>query len=194
VSSRLEVVAGPIFSGKTEELIRRIKRELIARRNVLVIKPFVDFRTADFIASRAIDAEGKPFIVERYPASIIHDNADLRRALLASYDMLAVSEAQFFGPEFPLAIEALLHERMHDDLIVVAEGLDLDYRKLPFGAMPALLAMADDVRKLDAICMKCHCKGARFTQRIRGTSATVQVGDAGDYEVRCRTCHYVFSE
>ncbi len=191
--STLEVIVGPMFAGKTEELIRRIKRELIAHRNVQVIKPADDDRTKDYIASRALNTERKSYETERYSAIIITTEEDLERALEENADMIAFSEGQFLPSWVPKCIRRLLHERVEDELIVVVEGLDLDYKLEPFGPMPEFLAMADSVQKLDAICMKCHRKGARFTQRVSGTLDTVQTGDINSYEVRCRKCHTVFT-
>lgn len=191
--STLEVIVGPMFAGKTEELIRRIKRELIAHRKVRVIKPIEDTRTEAFIASRALDATGTSVIVERYEAFVIATEDDLERALEESADMIAFSEGQFLPAWVPARIRRLLHERVEDELIVVVEGLDLNYRLEPFGPMPEFLAMADSVLKLDAICMKCHRKGARFTQRVRGSLEVLQPGDRGSYEVRCRKCHTIFT-
>lgn len=194
MSSRLEVIAGPMFAGKTEELIRRTKREQYAHRSVVVIKPYIDTRTESFIASRAVDAHGNSIIVERFEATVTHSAQEIQAACSPSVQTVVVDEAQFFGNELPYIIGTVLSARKDEDFLVIVSGLDLDYALRPFGPMPLLLAMADEVIKLDAICMRCHARGARFTQRIRGTSATVQVGDLGDYQVRCRRCHYIFTE
>jgi thymidine kinase len=182
-----------MFAGKTEELIRRIKREHIAKRQVTIIKPIEDTRTEAFIASRALDKTGTSVIVERYDALIVADEFDLERALRTNADMIAFNEGQFLPEWVPRRVRQLLRERVEDELIVVVEGLDLDYRLNPFGPMPEFLAMADSVLKLDAICMNCHRKGARFTQRVKGSLKTIQPGDRGSYEVRCRKCHTIFT-
>jgi thymidine kinase len=201
VPARMKAIVGPMFSGKTEEVIRQIKREQYAQRSVHIIKPHVDTRTEAFIASRKIDRDGTAQIVEQYPATVIHNIEELRRELWRGnaefripgplYKTLAIDEAQFFGLELPELLTKLMAEQAHSDFTVIVAGLDLTWALQPFGCMPQLLAMADEVTKLDAICMKCRKPGGRFTMRIRGTNADVQVGDTGDYEVRCRTCHEI---
>lgn len=190
--SRLEVIAGPMFSGKSEELLRRLKREQFAQRHMLVIKPQIDTRTEAFIASREIDNRGHERLTARWPAIVTATDTDLADLASLRFDTLAIDEAQFFKPEtFLSAIATLLEKHRCEDFLIIAAGLDLDYRLLPFGAMPGLLAIADDTLKLTAICMRCHARGARFTQRIHGTDAVNQVGGFGDYEVRCRSCHTI---
>lgn len=190
MSSQMLAVVGPMFAGKSEELLRLIKREKIARRKVLVIKPYVDTRTEAFIASRAIDESGGTRIVESCPALVIHDDAELWAAVKQDFDTLVIDEAQFFQtPGFMSVIKWLLVEKDAKDLLVIVAGLDTDYRMEPFGPMPQLQAIAANVTRLAAICMKCFSRGARLTQRIRGTEEQVQVGDSGDYEVRCLACH-----
>lgn len=196
--ARLEVIVGPMFAGKTEELIRRLKRERFAKRTVQVIKPYFDDRTQDFIASRAIGEDGRVHIVEKIPALVVHNSQEMDDALrgisVPLADTIAIDEGQFGDDSLPLMIGQDLRERKAEDHIVIVSGLDLDYAMHPYGPMPPIMALADEVTKLTAICMKCHARGARFTQRLRGTTEQNQTGDFGDYEVRCIGCHYVFGE
>lgn len=194
--ARLEVIAGPMFSGKSEELIRRLKREAFAKRAVHALKPHVDTRTGikASIAARAVGTDGESRIVQEYDAVAPIGPDGLRYELGLPFDTFAFDEGQFFPKDLAPAIGELLTRRKADNVLVLVAGLDLDYRLRPFGPMPNLMAMADSVTKLDAVCMKCHQHGARFTQRITGSTDQVQVGDVGSYEVRCRKCHYIFGE
>ncbi len=187
--ARLEVITGPMFSGKTEELIRRIKREQYAHRTVQVLKPVVDTRTTDYIAARAI-LNGKHEVVQRMPAIVIRTPQDLKQALSTRYDLLVIDEGQFMDVQSPTAIEQYLHRYQAESLRVIISGLDLDYRREPFGPMPLFLAMADDITKLSGVCMQCGSPEGRFTQRMSGGSKQILVGSE-NYQVRCRACHTI---
>lgn len=189
MSSRLEVICGPMFSGKSEELIRRINRERIARREVLVIKPYVDTRTENFIASRAVNDQGESYITDKIEAHVLKTCGEIWNLLKSHHQTLAIDEAQFCGEGLPSVVRTLLHERSHEEFAIMVSGLDTDFAHRPFGPMGTLLAMADDITKLTAICMKCFAREARLTQRIGGNRQQVQVGDRRDYEVRCRQCY-----
>lgn len=178
---RLEVICGPMFSGKSEELIRRLTRAEIANKRVIAFKPSIDNRYNVWkISSHA----GSTF-----DAQVI---ASMRE--VASWDderdVVAFDEAQFFEPE--LIIEACIALVERGRLVIVA-GLDKTYRGEPFGAMPTLLALADDVTKLTAVCHKCG-EDATMTQRLIDdqpapfSGETVQVGGLDTYEARCRAC------
>lgn len=193
MSSRLEVIAGSMFSGKTEELIRRVKRAEWARKPVLLIKPESDTR-ANCIRARSI-VDGQVICTDSMPA---HEVAAFEDVLMLMErfrpSVLGMDEAQFFEPWIVDAVQFLLQGHRSDDLRIIASGLDLTYAREPFGSMPRLLAIADEVTKLTGVCMKCGADGARFTQRTAGGTSTVQVGDADSYEVRCRSCHYIFGQ
>ena len=179
----IEVVAGPMFSGKSEELIRRVTRAMIARQRVQVFKPAVDDRyDAVAVASHA----GRTL-----QAEAVDDVAAVRARLDSGTRVVAVDEAQFFDRD----LVALALELADRGTRVIVAGLDLDFRGAPFGPMPELLAQAEVVEKLTAIC---HCgKAATRTQRlIAGMPAheddpVILVGAAESYEPRCRSCHVV---
>lgn len=183
---RVETIVGPMFSGKSEELIRRVNRALIARQEVQVFKPAMDDRyDRDSVASHAGN---------RLQAQPVEGLAAVRAALDDGVRVVAFDECQFFGDEVvDLALELADRGKR-----VIAAGLDLDFRGEPFGPMPQLLAHAELVEKLTAIC---HCgRQATRTQRlIGGTPAhyddpVILVGAAERYEPRCRECHVVLRE
>ena len=179
----IEVVAGPMFSGKSEELIRRVTRAMIARQSVQVFKPLIDDRyDAVAVASHA----GRTLRAEA-----VADVADLRVRLDPITRVIAVDEAQFFDASLvDLALELADRGRR-----VIVAGLDLDFRGVPFGPMPALLAHAEIVEKLTAIC-RCGKAATRTQRLIAGQPAheddpVILVGAAEAYEPRCRSCHVV---
>lgn len=179
----IEVVAGPMFSGKSEELIRRVTRAMIARQPVQVFKPLIDDRyDAIAVASHA----GRTLRAEA-----VADAGDLRVRIDPITRVVAIDEAQFFGDGLvELALELADRGRR-----VIVAGLDLDFRGVPFGPMPELLAQAEIVEKLTAIC-RCG-KAATRTQRLIGghpaheDDPVILVGAAEAYEPRCRACHVV---
>jgi thymidine kinase len=179
----IEVVAGPMFSGKSEELIRRVTRASIARQEVQVFKPAIDDRyDAVAVASHA----GRTL-----HAHAVADVAALRAAIDETTRVVAVDEGQFFDAGLvPLAVE--LADR---GLRVIVAGLDLDFRGEPFGPMPELLARAEVVEKLSAICF-CGKAATRTQRLIAGEPAherdpVILVGAAESYEPRCREHHVV---
>jgi len=175
---RIEVVVGPMFSGKSEELIRRLKRARIARQRVACFKPDIDLRyhrTA--IASHSS---------QTHDAETITNVADLRRILnrqMPEIEVVGIDEAQFLDD----AIVQLAGELVHLGKRVVVAGLDTTFTGEPFGPIPALMAIADEVTKLSAVCMVCGAP-AVHTQRLGASRELVVVGAAGVYEARCRTC------
>jgi thymidine kinase len=179
----IEVIAGPMFSGKSEELIRRVTRAMIAKQQVQVFKPLIDDRyDAVAVASHA----GRTLRAE----AVAH-TADLRVRLDPTTRVIAVDEGQFFDDDLiDLAQEAADRGRR-----VIVAGLDLDFRARPFGPIPELLAQAEIVEKLSAICA-CG-KAATRTQRLIGgrpaheDDPVILVGAAEAYEPRCRRCHVV---
>ena len=177
----LEVVCGPMFSGKSEELIRRLRRAEIAGQRVLIVKPRIDDRyDIGHVVSHA-GATMRAVAISR-PEDV--------PGLVEGYDVVGVDEVQFFGPEIVLAIDALVERGMR----VVASGLDQDFRGLPFGSMPELLCRAELVDKLQAVCHRCGGP-ATMTQRLvdgdpaPADGATIVVGALEQYEARCRACH-----
>ena len=175
---RMEVITGPMFSGKSEELIRRLKRAQIARLRVACFKPDVDLRyQRGAIASHSaqrIDAQAVPD-VERLRASLF--------PAMETIDVIGIDEAQFFDD----ALVALAMELVHAGKRVGLAGLDTTFAGEPFAPLPALMAIADDVTKLSAVCMLCGAP-AIHTQRLGTNQQLVVVGAAGVYEARCRAC------
>lgn len=180
----LTVITGSMFSGKTEELIRRIRRALYARRSVQVFKHALDTRS-DLTEIRSHN--GVP-----HEALAVSTAEELLEAVDAGTDVVAIEEAQFFGEGIVEACRRLA-DSGHQ---VIAAGLDMDFRGRPFGPMPALLAEADEVVKLRAICARCGRDASRSQRLIDGEPApasapTILVGAQESYEARCRHCHEV---
>jgi thymidine kinase len=164
-----------MFSGKTEELIRRLKRARIARQRVRIFKPAVDKRyAADAVVSHD---EVRLACTSLLDAQAILD-------VVTDEEVVGIDEAQFFGPEL-IEVASTLARR---GVRVILAGLDMDYRARPFGPMPGLLAIAEDVTKLSAVCMQCG-GGAHYSYRLEGGEATVEVGGGEAYEPRCRRCY-----
>ena len=175
---RIEVITGPMFSGKSEELIRRLKRAQIAKRRVLCFKPDLDaryHRTA--IASHSLNT---------IDATAVANVAALKAVLFPQIDqieVIGVDEAQFFDPSLvPLSLEL-----MHLGKRVILAGLDTTFAGEPFPPIPDLLAIADEIVKLSAVCMQCGAP-AVHTQRLGPSQSRVLIGAAGLYEARCRAC------
>jgi len=177
----LEVVCGPMFSGKSEELIRRLRRAEIAGQRVLIVKPQIDDR---FDIGHVVSHAGA-----KMRAVAVSNPADIP-GLVEGYAVVGVDEVQFFGPEIVYVIDTLVERGMR----VVASGLDQDFRGRPFGALPELLCRAELVDKLQAVCHRCGGP-ATMTQRLvdghpaPADGATIVVGALEQYEARCRTCH-----
>ena len=176
IPGRIEVITGPMFSGKSEELIRRLKRARIARQRVACYKPDIDLRyhrTA--IASHSS---------QTHEACTVTNVEHLKAALfpqLQEVDVIGIDEAQFFDASIiPLAVELV-----HLGKRILIAGLDTTFANEPFGPVPALMALADKVTKLSAVCMVCG-QPAIHTQRLGASQELVVVGAAGLYEARCR--------
>jgi thymidine kinase len=171
----IEVVCGPMFSGKSEELIRRLRRAEIARQRVQIFKPGIDQRYSDdHIVSHS---------ELRIRSVSVKDAHELEARLDPRTEVIGIDEAQFLGEEIiPLAVRlADLGKR------ILIAGLDTDYLGRPFHPMPELLAVADEITKTLAICMQCG-NPAKHTQRLIASEELVVVGAAGMYEARCRRC------
>ena len=181
----ITVVCGSMFAGKSEELIRQARRALVAKRKVQVFKPSVDDR---FDPDMVVTHMGVKHLA--VPVSGV---ADLRSRIAEDTDLVMIEEAQFFDP----SIVALSVELADKGREVVLTGLDQDFRRQPFGPMPALLAVADEVVKLRAICVKCG-QPASHTQRLvdgkpaKWNDELVLIGAQEKYEARCRRCHRVY--
>ncbi len=176
----VEVICGSMFSGKTEELIRRIKRAEIAKIKLQIFKPILDTRySVDHVTSHSsLKAHARPIQHPEEILGLLEDNTRF----------VAIDEAQFF----PESIIDLSHRLANRGLRVIIAGLDLDYRGMPFGPMPALMATAEYVTKMSAICMVCGNTASR-TQRLHAkpqgdSKAQVLVGAEEVYEARCRRC------
>ncbi|MCL4838078.1 MAG: thymidine kinase [Thermoanaerobaculia bacterium] len=179
-SGQIEVIAGGMFSGKSEELVRRVRRALIARQRVQVFKPLLDTRHgADLVVTRDR---------RELAALSVADSDALRAALEEGVQVVGVDEAQFFDA----GLVGLAMELADRGVRVILAGLDQDFLRRPFGPMPALLAVAEQVDKMHAVCVVCG-EPAHYSQRIAGGGEQVQVGDLEAYEARCRRCFEDFS-
>lgn len=176
----IEVIAGCMFSGKTEELIRRLRRAEIAKQKVLVFKPRIDTR----FSAKAIVSHSDQSL-----PSLLVDNPDDILKLAADYHVVGVDEAQFFGAGIVDICNTLANQGKR----VIVAGLDQDYRGVPFEPMPQLLSIAEYITKTLAICVVCG-NPADKTQRKTHSSERVVVGASEIYEARCRKCHYIPKE
>ncbi|HEY8226596.1 MAG TPA: thymidine kinase [Pyrinomonadaceae bacterium] len=171
----IEVIAGSMFSGKSEELIRRLRRAKIARQKVQVFKPIIDSRFSDHhIVSHS---------EMRHESANVHTAAELRERVEADTEVVGIDEGQFFD-------NGLIHvanELARRGIRVIIAGLDQDYTGKPWEPMPQLLAIAEYITKTHAICMKCG-QPANYSQRTFESEERVAVGAAGMYEARCRKC------
>ena len=180
----LTVVTGSMFSGKTEELIRRVRRALYARRRVQVFKHALETRS-DLEEIRSHN--GNP-----HEAVAVYSSGELLAQVARDIDIVAIEEAQFFDDGILEACESLADNGYE----VIAAGLDMDFRGEPFWPMPALLSVADEIVKLRAICAVCGQEASRSQRLIGGESApasapTILVGAEESYEARCRHHHEV---
>lgn len=193
--AHMKVITGPMFSGKTEELIRILHRSEIAGKNILVLKPRLDNRAATTeIASRAKQyATSQEFKKARtFPAFAVSGREEAIH-LINVYDpaVLGIDEAQFFETWMIELLEDILKKNADKDLTVLVAGLDMDAWGKPFGIMPHLLAIADEVQKETAICFVCKKRPGTITQKFGASTKQVEVGDNDIYEARCRFCHEI---
>jgi thymidine kinase len=170
----IEVVCGGMFSGKTEELIRRIKRAKIARLKTEIFKPQMEVR---YHQTHIVSHDDN-----HIPSTPVPHSSNI---LLLSHDIqvIGIDEAQFFDDQLPEVCSHLANNGMR----VIVAGLDLDYRGKPFGPMPELLAIADYVTKLHAICMNCGDL-AHHSHRISGNESLIMLGEKDSYIPLCRSC------
>ena len=181
----IELVCGSMFSGKTEELLRRIRRAEIARKKVQLFKPTIDNR---YGVVRVASHDG----IGREDAIVVCNAEDILRRLDADTEVVAVDEVQFFDDSIAEVCDHLADRGLR----VIVAGLDQDFRGEPFGPMPLLLARAELVDKLHAICVSCGAAASRTQRLIDGRPAryddpVILVGGSESYEARCRNCHEV---
>lgn len=183
-ASWLEVIVGSMFSGKSEELIRRVKRAAIARQKVLVFKPALDHRygVEKVAAHNGLSVDCIP----------VENPADILRLVNGDVDVVAIDEVQFF----PTSVIGVCQQLVRDGKRVIAAGLDQDFRGEPFGPVPVLLALAEQVTKLNAICVVCGRPASRTQRLIDGQPAKyddpiILIGATENYEPRCNRCHEV---
>jgi thymidine kinase len=187
---RLEVITGCMFSGKTEELIRRLERVRIARGKILLFKPTIDNRYSD---TAVVTHYGREF-----PAHLLPPGEETLETLLeiageealAESTVVAFDEGNFFSDRFPELCEELVEMGKR----VIVAGLDLTFAGEPFGPMPTLMALADQVDKLHAVCVKCGAPATRSQRLIDGRpappdDAVIKIGGQEVYEARCRNCY-----
>ncbi len=172
----IEVICGSMFSGKTEELIRRLKRATIANLETRIFKPSIDIR---------YDQKNIVSHDENAVESIPVDSSQKIIPLSENVDVVAIDEAQFFEEQLPETCEQLALRGIR----VIVAGLDMDYAGKPFGPMPDMLARADYITKLHAICMKCG-NIANYSYRKTKNDSQVLLGEKDLYEPRCRDCFY----
>jgi len=180
----IEVITGPMFAGKTEELIRRVRRLQYANRNIIVFKPSIDDRYADNEVVSHNDSRTRSVSILKASEIMEYINIDT--------DVVAIDEIQFLDEDAVEICEYLADKGIR----VIVSGLDRNFRGEPFSFMPKLLAIAEYVTKLSAICVKCHTPATRTQRIIDGKPANyndpiILVGATDSYEARCRDCHEV---
>lgn len=181
---RIEVVCGSMFSGKTEELIRRIKRATFARQRVVIFKPQIDTRySEEEVVSHDRNA------VMSVPLSTSGEILDYLSSHTTSkdgydFDVVGIDEAQFFGMD----LVAVCNQLANNGVRVIIAGLDMDFQCTPFGPIPALCAVADEVTKVHAICVKCGAL-AYVSHRLVHDQNQVLIGEQTEYEPLCRECY-----
>ena len=172
---RIEVVCGSMFSGKTEELIRRLKRAEFAKQRVEIFKPALDTRYSEIE------------VVSHDRNSIISTPVDSSSSILllsSDIDVVGIDEAQFFDD----GLVAVCNELANKGIRVIVAGLDMDFKGVPFGPIPALCAIADEVTKVHAICVRCGAL-AYVSHRLVNNEKRVMLGEQAEYEPLCRECY-----
>ena len=170
----IEVICGSMFSGKTEELIRRLKRVKIANLKVKIFKPTIDTR---YDVNQVVSHDSNAIL------STPIDNSQIILLMANDVDVVGIDEAQFFDNEIVNVCQTLAQKGIR----VIVAGLDMDYRGIPFGPMPNLLAVADYITKLHAICVVCG-NIASISYRKTSDSGQILLGEKDSYEPRCRRC------
>ncbi|MDR1682616.1 MAG: thymidine kinase [Candidatus Symbiothrix sp.] len=171
----IEVICGSMFSGKTEELIRRMKRAQFARQKVEIFKPAMDVRySVDQVVSHDQNA---------IPSTSVESSGNIL-LLSGDIDVVGIDEAQFFDE----GLVAVCNQLSNQGIRVIVAGLDMDFKGKPFGPMPALCAIADDVTKVHAICVECG-RLAGFSHRLIQNDKLVLLGEKEEYQPLCRECY-----
>jgi thymidine kinase len=173
----IEVITGSMFSGKSEELIRRVRRAQIARQKVQLFKPRLDARYSE--------AEIVSHSEMKMPSQVVEKAREILSLVAPDTEVVAIDEGQFFDA----TLVGVADELANRGLRVIVAGLDQDYRGRPFEPMPQLMAVAEYVDKTLAVCMRCGAPANR-SQRLVATEDRVVVGGAGQYEARCRRCFH----
>jgi len=184
VNGSLEVICGSMFSGKTDEMIRRMRRAVIARQKVEVFKPFIDVR---YGVEKVTSHAGADFA-----ATPVKNSSDILAKIGRDTTVVGIDEAQFFDDDIVDVCRQLVERKLR----VLVAGLDMDFRGTPFGPMPLLMAQAERVDKLQAICMVCGEPASRTQRLVNGRPAfyndpVVIIGASEMYEARCRWHHEV---
>lgn len=172
---RIEVICGSMFSGKTEELIRRLKRATIAKQKVEIFKPAIDTRYSE------------ESVVSHDSNSILCTPVNTSESILlltSDVDVIGIDEAQFFDDN----LVNVCKELADNGIRVIVAGLDMDYLGKPFGPMPALCCIAEDICKVHAICVECGAL-AQYSYRIAKSDKQVLLGEKGEYKPLCRSCY-----
>lgn len=175
-SGSVEVICGSMFSGKTEELIRRMKRAQFAKQKIMIYKPAIDVRYSE--------KEVVSHDAHKIPSTPINDPKLMLQAIEEKVEVVGIDEAQFFDS----CILEVVQELANNGIRVIAAGLDTDFLGKPFGPIPALMAIAEDVQKVHAICVKCGSP-AQHSHRLSRSSQLVVLGEKDIYEPLCRHCY-----
>lgn len=181
----IEVITGPMFAGKTEELLRRVRRHQFAKKNIVVFKPALDDRYA---LNEVVSHDNS-----RTKSVNIVNPSEIFAHIDAQTDVVAIDEVQFLTEDVLETIEFMVSH----GILVIVSGLDTDFRGEPFTFMPKLLAKAENVVKLSAVCVKCGAPATKTQRMVDGKPAKyhdpiVLIGASESYEARCRSCHKVY--
>ena len=174
-AGRIEVICGSMFSGKTEELLRRLRRAQFAKQKVEIFKPSIDVR----YSQAEVVSHDKNSILS---TPVEHSSNIL--LLSSEVEVVGIDEAQFFDPGLAEVCQKLADQGVR----VIVAGLDMDFKRVPFGPMPALCAIADDVTKVHAICVQCG-RLANYSHRLVANEKQVMLGEMQEYQPLCRTCY-----
>lgn len=177
----IEVICGSMFSGKTEELLRRLKRAKIAKQEIEIFKPAIDTRYSD-IEITSHDKNSIPSTVVEHSSNIL--------LLASNIEVVGIDEAQFFD----MGLVNVCQQLADQGIRVIIAGLDMDFKRNPFGPIPNLCAIADDVEKVHAICVECG-KLANYSYRlVSNNDKQVMLGELQEYKPLCRSCYTRFSD
>ena len=174
-AGRIEVICGSMFSGKTEELLRRLRRAQFAKQKVEIFKPSIDVR----YSQAEVVSHDKNSILS---TPVEHSSNIL--LLSSEVEVVGIDEAQFFDPGLAEVCQKLADQGVR----VIVAGLDMDFKRVPFGPMPALCAIADDVTKVHAICVQCG-RLANYSHRLVANEKQVMLGEMQEYQPLCRVCY-----